>query len=63
MKAKEVAERLMKYPDADVLLRVGSDWVEVCNVGSTGQHRNAVTFEVVNPHLPGVIVVEPDVQP
>ena len=63
MKAREVAEKLMKTPDAEVLVRVSNDWVEVCDVGATGEHRNAVALLVMNPALGGgVIVVEPDLE-
>lgn len=63
MKAKEVAEQLLRTPDAEVLVKVSNDWVEVCGVGATGRHRNAVTLLVQNPSLGGgVIVVEPDLE-
>lgn len=44
MKASEVASELMKTPDAEVLLRIGHEWVGVQEVAATGQHRNAVTL-------------------
>lgn len=63
MKAKEVAAELMKMPDAEVLLKVGSDWVEVCGVSKFAD-ANAVTLNVENPALGGgVIVVDPDMTP
>jgi len=60
MKAREVAELLMKTPDTEVVIRVSNDWCEVVGVGETGVHRNAVTFLTYEQSLPGVIVVEPD---
>ena len=63
MNCKRLAELLLKTPDAQVLLRAGGDWVEVCDVKATGVHRNAVTLEVCNPALGGgVIVAEPDLE-
>lgn len=47
-----------------MLAKVGQDWVEVCGVGPTGVHRNAITLQGMNPALGGgVIVVEPDIEP
>ncbi len=61
MNCKEFAELLLKTPTALFLMKLGSDWVEVCGVEATGVHRNAVTASVQNPALGGgVIVVEPD---
>lgn len=61
MKASEVAAKLLKTPNAEVLLRVGDDWCETVDVQATGEHRNAVTLTASNPELGGgVIVVEPD---
>ena len=63
MNCSEVAALLLKIPNASVLLRVGNDWVEVCGIRATGEHRNAVTLEVRNNALGGgVIVVEPDIE-
>ncbi len=45
MSAKEVAERLLEFPAGmEVLLKVGEDWLDVCDVDYTGQHRHAVTL-------------------
>ena len=60
MKASELAQQLMLQPDREVLLLINGEWVEVCGTKATGQHRNAVTLEVINPGVNGVIVVEPD---
>ncbi len=61
MTCREFAELLLKTPDAQFLVRYGNDWVEVCGVHATGEHRNAVCPVVQNPALGGgVIVVEPD---
>lgn len=62
MKCSEIAKQLMKTPDAEVLLKVSNDWVEVQGVKATGQHRNGVTFEVVADMggMGGVIVVPED---
>lgn len=62
MNCKELADLLMKTPKAQILLRVSNDWVEVCGVKYTGQHRNAVTLEVISPAINGVIVVAPDLE-
>ncbi len=61
MQVKALAELLLKTPDAQVLLKVSNDWCEVTGVVGTGQHRNGITLTAYNPHLPGVIVVEPDI--
>ena len=64
MFAEELAKELLKNPKALVLLKVGEDWVEVCGVAATGEHRNGVTLQVQNPALNGgVIVVERDIWP
>jgi len=61
MKASEVAAKLLKTPNAEVLVRVESDWVECTGVTTTGQHRNAVCLKATNPELGGgVLVVPPD---
>lgn len=60
MKARELAKELEKYPDMEVLVKVVNDWVEVHGVTSTGQHRNAITFNTIAPGLGGVIVREPE---
>mgnify|MGYP001589921087 CR=1 FL=1 len=64
MNSKELANELLKLDSkTTVLLQVGNDWVEVCGIKSTGEHRNAITFEVVNPAAGGVIVVDPEQTP
>lgn len=60
MKCFELASLLMETPNKEVVLKVGDDWVEVCGTKPTLRHKNALTFEVVNPGCGGVIVVEPD---
>ncbi len=67
MKAKQLAELLLKTPDAEVIIPyicfgdtqkwMGYDWVEVFGVKPTGSHRNAITLDVAMPGG-GVIVVE-----
>jgi hypothetical protein len=47
MTAKEVANELLKTPDAQVLIKVNNSWVEVSAVKPTGVHRNAVTLDIV----------------
>lgn len=61
MDCKEVAELLLKTPGAKCLMQYRGEWVEVCGVASTGEHRNAMTLLVENPNLGGgVITVAPD---
>lgn len=62
MKAREVAAELMKNPDAECILRVASDWVEVASVvfiNGTGVHKNSVVaihLNAIEPATGGVIV-------
>lgn len=63
MKAREVAECLMRAPDAEVLIREGKDWLECIGVRATGEHRNAVCLLAFDSNLGGVIVVNPDMTP
>ena len=64
MTCEKLAALLMRTPGANILLRFGSDWVEVVDVKATGNHRNAVTLTVQNPDLGGgVIVVDNDMTP
>ena len=59
MFAEELAKELLKNPKALVLLKVGEDWVEVCGVAATDEHRNGVTLQVQNPSLGGGVIVAP----
>jgi len=52
MKCKEVAELLLKTPEAELLAKVADEWAEVRGVRATGQHRNAVTLELTMPDGP-----------
>lgn len=65
MNAKEVATELLKTPTAQVLLKVGSDWVEVWGVKAVGENRNAVNFNAVtlNAVMPGGGVMVVDIEP
>ena len=59
MKAAELAKELLKTPDAHVLMRVESDWIEVQGLKGTGEHTNAVTVHGIDPATGGVIVFIP----
>jgi hypothetical protein len=59
MTCREVAEQLLRTPNAEILVRVGNEWAEVFGVCGTGEHRNAVTLRVteeISAVVPDVIV-------
>jgi hypothetical protein len=66
MTAEKLAAMLTSFkPAAEVLIFYDGKWRDVVDVDYTGMHRNAVTFRLsqVEPELPGVIVVAPDIEP
>lgn len=43
---REIADLLMQTPDAVLLLKDDGVWRTVAGVTPTGEHRNAVTFQM-----------------
>lgn len=64
MTCAQLAKLLLEQPNADtlqVVAKVGSDWSDVRGLRPTGQHRNAITFDLdFDAVATALVVVEPD---